>query len=155
MLNYTINGQAYSKPVHESSNLLTEKMQQIRNHVNEHVPQSGTLTNLSTLSPSQVVQLLSRGGNEVQSLGGNLYEIKSHFDPFQTGMSIEFRSILNASTGQIERSSVYENGVMKEEMLFETRSDGKKLVHSKHHLTDSLRSGKKLIFSREINSNIR
>jgi len=152
-LNYVINGQVYSKPAHLASNVLMEKIQMVREQANQyaaHSAQSGSLTNLSTLSPSQVIQLLSSGGNQVQSLGSNLYEVRCQFDPFQTGTSIEFRSIFNASTGQFERSSVYEGGVMREETLFETTSDGKKMMHSKLHSADTRHSGQKVIISRQI-----
>lgn len=152
-LSYIVNGQVYSKPAHVASNMLMEKMQMAREQANPHAThsaQSGSLMNLSTLSPSQIVQLLSSGGNQVQSLGSNLYEVRSQFDPFQTGTSIEFRSIFNANTGQFERSSVYESGVMREETLFETTNDGKKKMHSKLHFADTLRSGQKVIISRQI-----
>lgn len=152
-MSYVINGRVYSKPLPVASNVLMDKMQMAREQANQHATlsaQSGSLTNLATLSPSQVVQLLSSGGNQVQSLGSNLYEVRTQFDPFQTGTSIEFRSIFNANTGQFERSSVYESGVMREETLFETTSDGKKKMHSKLHVADTLRSGQKVIISRQI-----
>jgi len=75
-LSYIVNGQIYSKPLPFASNTLMEKMQMVREQANQHAThsaQSGSLTNLSTLSPSQVIQLLSSGGNQVQSLGSNLY----------------------------------------------------------------------------------